>query len=131
MACKFKCGDKVKAGDHKGKIISITKEGYEYICTVKFDNRFLIPPKMDYKESDLKMLEPAPASAEVKCTCGIATTYGKIPVENHRYYCDLVKDKQRRENQVKEDEDDLLRQFEIMLGTDDDDDDDDFGFYGI
>jgi hypothetical protein len=127
MACKFKYGDKVKAGGHDGKVISISKEDYGYTCTVKFDNRFLIPPKMDYKESELEMVEAAPESS-VKCTCGIEATYGKIPVENHKYYCDLVKEKERLENKKKEDDDDLLKQFEIMLGTDDDDDDD-FGFY--
>ena len=129
MACKFKYGDKVKAGDHKGKIISITKEGYEYIYTVKFDNKFLIPPKMDYKESDLKMLEPAPASAGVKCTCGIAATYGKVAIENHSNYCDLKNP--QKEKEVEDSHNDLLDQFELMLGIDDDDDDDDFGFYGV
>lgn len=128
MACKFKYGDKVKAGSHTGKVVSITKERYGYTCTVKFDNRFLIPPKMDYPESELEMVEAAPESSQAKCTCGIAVTYGKIPVENHKYYCDLVKQEKKREED--DSMDNLLAEFELMLNGDDDDDDD-FGFYGI
>lgn len=125
MACKFKYGDKVKVGSHTGKIVSIIKDHIHYVCTVKFDNRFLIPPQMDYTESELELIEESKLK-ERKCTCGIAATYGKIPDQNHKYYCDLQKPVEEVDST-----DDLLAQFEAMLGSDDDDEDDDFGFYGV
>jgi hypothetical protein len=128
MACKFKYGDRVKAGSHDGKIVSIKSDGNGYVCTVKFDNRFLIPREMDYADFDLELIEEAPAPSHVKCTCGTEATYGKIPVENHKYYCDLVTQKGKKAK--RDDVDDLLKEFELMLGSDDDDDDD-FGFFGV
>jgi hypothetical protein len=54
---KFKYGDKVVAGTHKGKVISArtgTPGKDEYLYVVKFDNKFLIPPEMEYPEPYLK-----------------------------------------------------------------------------
>ena len=125
MACKFKYGDKVRVGNHTGKIISIIKDHIHYICKVKFDNRFLIPQEMEYEEHLIEMVEEAPASKNAKCTCGITATYGEVPIKNHSDYCDLKNP--QKEVQENYNHNDLLEQFESMIGTDDDDDD--FGFY--
>lgn len=124
MACKFKYGDKVKVGNNTGKIVSIIKDHFSYICKVKFDNRFLIPQEMEYEECLIEMVEAAPES-NVKCTCGVEATYGKVSVKNHSDYCDLKNPP--KEKEVEDSHNDLLDQFELMLGIDDDDDD--FGFF--
>ncbi len=50
MSAKFKFGDEVKAGSHEGKIISAKKVGADYIYTVEFDDKNLMPAKMDYEQ---------------------------------------------------------------------------------
>lgn len=137
MSCKFKYGDRVWTGNHAGKIVSIRRYDFNYICKVKFENRFLIPQEMEYKESELELMKALNVEekqiAEAKCTCGIAKTYGKIPKENHKYYCDLVRtpEAKKQKETTKKKHDDLLEQFELMLEGYyyDDDDDDDFGFF--
>jgi hypothetical protein len=121
MGARFKYGDKVKAKQHIGKIVSVKSDSNGYVCRVKFENKLLIPQEMDYAEFDLELVE-ASKIKQMKCTCGIQAAYGNIPKENHSYYCDLKKPIE----EVDEDFDDLLSQFELMLGNDDDDDDDDF-----
>lgn len=129
MNCKFKYGDRVWAGNHAGKIISIRKYNSNYICKVKFENRFLIPQEMEYKESELELIKESKtenSNNKPKCTCGIEATYGKVAIENHSNYCDLKNPP--KEKEVEDSYNDLLDQFELMLGIDDDDDDD-FGFF--
>lgn len=132
MSCKFNYGDRVWVGNHAGKIISIRKYNFNYICKVKFENRFLIPQEMEYKESELELIKASNAkenNKKAKCTCGIEKTYGKIPTENHKYYCDLLNPEKEDKKEDKKDSE-LLEQFELMLeGYYDDDDDDDFGFF--
>lgn len=131
MNCKFKYGDRVWAGNHAGKIISIRKYNSNYICKVKFENRFLIPQEMEYKESELELIKKSKTETsnnKPKCTCGIEKTYGKIPIENHKYYCDLV----NPEKEDKKEDEELLERFQSAIeGYYDDDDDDDgsFGFF--
>lgn len=135
MNDKFKFGDKVIVGSHTGKIISIRKDGIYKTYRVKFDNRFLIPQEMDYKESELELIESSSAEKTdvqgVKCTCGIEATYGHIPKENHSEYCDLLNKKnvgKKSYDNKNEEEDDLINQFQLMLDAYSDDDDD-FGFF--
>lgn len=55
MSCKFKFGDRVKVGKHLGEIVSVRKNlNSNYLCKVKFDNKFLIPSEMEYKEEELQ-----------------------------------------------------------------------------
>ena len=147
MACKYKFGDRVEVNGHKGKITSVYQRTNNpgYICTVTFDDTKLIPNRMDFKEEVIKMVgENIQSDTELKCNCGTEKTYGKVPVNGHSHYCDLVTKKNTgsklkvefKKEDVKppgaysnDPYEDLLDQFELMLGSDDDDDD--FGFYGI
>lgn len=124
MASKFKRGDKVKVGKNTGTVTSVFRDFYDYKYIVKFDNKILIPPEMEYTESDLELLSEGntEVNSNRKCTCGIKAAYGNIPVKNHSDYCDLKRPKQRMDVQNS---DDLFEQLEMMFG---DDDDDDFGF---
>lgn len=127
---KFKYGDRVRAREHIGKIVSIKSDSNGYVCRVKFENKLLIPQEMDYAEFDLELVESSKIK-ERKCTCGIFATYGSIPKENHKYYCDLKKPEKLDKDleigppPIPPSYDDLLSEFELML---DDDDDDFFNF---
>lgn len=139
MSCKFQYGDKVKVVGKSGKIISVRKDysNNDYICTVKFDNRFERPQEKEYKEYELQLIEKKNGKSNIKnekkCTCGIEATYGYIPKENHSEYCDLLKKEvekvAKKDYSVREDEEFLLEQFQMMLNNYPDDDEDDFGFF--
>jgi hypothetical protein len=51
----FKKDDLVVVGSHTGTIISCKKENGKYLHTVRFDNKRLIPPEMDYEEKHIKL----------------------------------------------------------------------------
>ena len=85
---------------------------------------------MDFNQKDINYaLEKKPqkaSSSEIKCNCGTFAVYGKVPAAGHRPYCALNKQEEEPPPfELKEEQSDFLKQFEIML----DDDDDDFGFY--
>jgi hypothetical protein len=54
MKSKFKYGDKVLAGHHKGKVVSVRFVNSTYLCAVRFDDLKLIPREMEYEEFYLK-----------------------------------------------------------------------------
>ena len=151
MSCRYKFGDKVIIKNYPGVITSIYQrtDNPGFICTVTFDNKNLIPNKMDFKEEEIKYSSEhnigSKNNTKTTCTCGTTVTYGRVPVESHSEYCDLKTNKNTRLNtsfkgktkppgsisntQIDSSYSDLMDQFEQMLGTDDDEDD--FGFYGI
>ena len=142
MKSTFKYGDKVMAGysSNHGRIVSIRKDGNEFLCTVKFDNPLLMPSEMEYKEKYLKLLVRSDNN------CPLCGEEYKVVKFNMQVWKDCETCKDTSENLVKKDakikydqmneskkskesdntakEAKLLKEFEKMLNDDDDDDDD-------
>lgn len=143
MSAKFRYGDKVMAGNHRGTIISVTLVDGKYLCKVRFDNKDLIPHEMSYYE---KYLSFAETNEEV---CPICRTRWSITKFNMHVWKDCKKCGKTSEDCIKIHEDtkrrpgfgfsksgqELLREFENMLDNkiedDDDDADNDFFLYGF
>ena len=136
MSSIYKFGDKVIVNGNKGTVVSVfAKKANVYYCTVRFDDKNLIPSEMDFDQNQIQDQSDEPVKkietkkAEVKCNCGTFAVYGKVPAAGHRPYCALNKQEEEPPPfELKEEQSDFLKQFEIML---DDDDDDDFFTYGF
>tara|TARA_R100000951_G_scaffold101420_1_gene92913 strand:- start:11965 stop:12411 length:447 start_codon:yes stop_codon:yes gene_type:complete len=141
MRSTFKYGDKVLVGKHLGKVVSIRDVDGKYICTVKFDDKNLIPSEMDYEERHLK-LEYSPDKH-----CPICGDEYQVVKFNMHVWKDCLTCKDKKENLEKihadekyrksklntdfkntkipgsysEQEETLLKEFEKMLDQDDDD----------
>lgn len=138
MSFKFKYGDRVIANGYPGKVVSVFKENGKNVCTVKFDNVFLIPPKMDFKESDIKFEDEGIEK------CPLCNEKWTVTVFNNKTWRDCKKCNKKSEECIEEhknlktkkqgygikqiDENKLLNEFEKMLGGYDHDDDD-FGWF--
>jgi len=107
----FKYGDKVWAGTNLGEIVSIRKDDDKNICTVRFDNKRLIPPEMDYEE---RVLKPQFSSGKY---CPICKNKYKVVKFNMQVWNDCETCKDTKEN--------LDKNFEKML----DDDGDFFNYF--
>jgi ribosomal protein L37AE/L43A len=122
MSSKFKYGDRVIAGFHPGKIVSVRKEVGRYKYMVRFDEK-LIPPEMEYEEGRLVFEN---SNEEV---CPICKNRWKIVKFNMKTWKDCEKCGKTSEEIVKsmeemkdlpslpgyEYEDDLTEQLEAIL----------------
>lgn len=147
MTCKFKYGDRVTVISspslHKGKIISISLKSFDrYVCRVEFDNRFLIPSEMNYYDNELEL-----ESGATTDHCPVCKTDWTVTKFGKKTWKDCSKCGKKEEDIISmkvglntdftdktkppgvySDSEDLLKEFEKILGADDDDQDD-FGYY--
>lgn len=99
MIPKFKYGDKVKVISYDGRIISIRKNNTNgYIYKVKFDNPSLIPPEMEFTETELLSNNKTTTDSE----CPICGTKWTVVKFNMHTWKDCKKCQKTSEDIMKE-----------------------------
>ncbi len=118
---------------HPGKVVSVKKEDGEYVYRIKFRDKNLIPPEMDFREKFVSF------EHQHEVICPICKSRWKVVKFNMHVWKDCEKCGKTSEQLIKEHEegpppipedqsiDDILKEFEKML--EEEDDDDDFGFF--
>lgn len=140
MAAKFKYGDRVIVGGHKGKVVSVYKVNSNYSCKVRFDNPNLIPPEMEYDERLLQL------DQEDQGCCPFCKTPWRITKFNSNTWKDCLKCNKKSEDilaeyakqgnkskgsgsyNINKGRDEIMEELELILTSFGDNDDDDFGF---
>lgn len=99
---KFKFGDRAVLNGHLGTIESIYMDANGgYICRIKFDNQFLIPPEMEVEEYLLtKAASTGNYSNDPKGKCPKCGEKWHITKMNMHVWYDCVKCKKTKEELI-------------------------------
>jgi hypothetical protein len=111
---KFKFGDRVIVNGNKGQVVSVYKDfNGDYTCRVRFDDRNLLPPEMDYPENHVKpdpddydyffggYYKKAPAYVDTNKYCPVCKTAWAETKFNNKIWYDCNKCKKKKEELVK------------------------------